>query len=71
VAAFRTSDALAAVVGALAGPALVAAAGLEPAMLAFAAVVPVAAVVLACFGRFRSSDRLEKNFAVQPIGNRR
>lgn len=46
VAAFRTSDALAAVAGAVAGPALAAVAGLEPAMVVFAGAVPAAAVLL-------------------------
>ncbi|MEV6847596.1 MFS transporter [Actinoplanes sp. NPDC051411] len=45
-AAFRTSDALAAVAGALAAPLLVAAAGLEAALVVLAGAVPVAALIM-------------------------
>ncbi len=69
VAAFRTSDAFAAIAGALAAPALVTAAGLEPALVAFAAVVPVAglltAVLLRAGTRPRES-RLSKQSASGP-----
>jgi hypothetical protein len=46
-AAFRTSDAFAAIAGALAAPALVTLAGLGPALVAFAAVVPAAGLLTA------------------------
>jgi predicted MFS family arabinose efflux permease len=58
VAAFRTSDAFAAIAGALAAPALVAVTGLGPAVLAFAAAVPVAGLLtgtLLLAGRRQSS----------------
>jgi hypothetical protein len=48
---FRTSDAFAAVVGALCVPLLVTAAGLEPALLAFALTVPAAALLTAAMLR--------------------
>jgi hypothetical protein len=60
-AAFRTSDALAAVVGALAAPALVTLAGLEPALVTFAAVVPVAGLLTgALLAGIRRSSATER-----------
>jgi MFS family permease len=54
-AAFRTSDALAAIGGALAAPLLVALAGLGPALAAFAGAVPVAALLTFVLLRYGST----------------